>query len=537
MAKIESIGMNRAEQVRQVLATKGLTLYRVSQRSTEIFGGSSLFHIPHNLYYDVADPSSCPSIHQLFAFSRITNYRLCDWLAIFGFNLDLIPRLGLLIPRERTILLDSSVYDTRAWIPWFAGRPLEGEAPAIAPLRQLLASAAPRRAAELVVQSRNVFLYGRVGCEDWNAFPHFAPGSIVRVDTRHSEEPPAGGAPDAGRRFFFVEHASGWTCSQLRQLTRDRIMLYSEQRPSCGLMELRLGKDARILGAVDAEIRPIASVHSARQPVFLMATAVPQPPRASELPGGLGGLLRGSRMRAGLSFREASAASRRIASLLADEHFFAAASTLSDYETLSAPPRQIQKAITLCALYFIDFWRFLRTAGLPLDQGGREPIPDEFVQRPGSDRGHDSAARGTGESLQRSETFLASLLAQWEEVPLFLRYSLSDLTTLKNFSLSDVFWVGGVEMPMHPWLVNAAFVVVNRRIKKPARLAGRMTHEPRLYMILERDGGYLCSCCAVDGENLVVYNCSGGSPGIRRLRNGVDAEIIGQVTAIVRRLR
>ena len=529
--------MNRAEQVRQVLATKGLTLYRVSQRSAEIFGRSSPFHIPHNLYYDVADPSSSPNIHQLFAFSRITNYRLGDWLAIFGFDLDLIPRLGLLIPRERTILLDSSVYDTRAWIPWFAGRPLEGEVPAIAPLRQLLASAAPRRAAELLAQSRNVFLYGRVGGEDGNAFPDFAPGSIVRVDTRHPEELLAGGTRDAGRRFFFVEHASGWTCSQLRQLTRDRVMLYSEQRPSCGLMELRLGKDARILGVVDAEIRPAATDHAIRPPVFFIATAMPQARRAPELPGDLSGLLRASRMRAGLSFREASAASRRIASLLADEHFFAAASTLSDYETLSAPPRHIQKAITLCALYCIDFWRFLRTAGLPLDQGGREPIPDELVERPAPDRSYSPAATGTDESFQRSDTFLASLLTQWEEVPLFLRHSLSDLTSLKNFSLSDVFWVGGVEMPMHPWLVDAAFAVVNRRIKKPARLSGRMPPEPRLYLILERDGGYLCSCCALDRDNLVVYNCSGESPGIRWLRNGVDAEIIGQVTAIVRRLR
>lgn len=529
--------MNRAEQVRQVLSTKGLTLYHLSQRSAEIFGRYSPFHIPHNLYYDVTDPPLLPNIHQLFALSRITNYRLCDWLAIFGFDLDLIPRLGLLIPRKRTTLLDSSVYDTQAWVPWFAGRRLEGEAPAIAPLRQLLASAAPRRAAELLSQSRNVFLYARVGSEDDNAFPHFAPGSIVRVDTRHPEELLAGGTRDAGRRFFFVEHPRGWTCSQLRQLTRDRVMLYSQQRPSCGLMELRLGKDARILGVVDAEIRPTASDHVARQPFLYAGTAMLQTRRAPELPGDLSGLLRGSRMRAGLSFREASAASRRIASLLADEHFFAAASTLSDYETLSAPPRHIQKGITVCALYCIDFWQFLGAAGLPLDQGGREPIPDELVQRPAPDRGHGLVATGAQESPQGSETFLASLLAQWEEVPLFLRHSLSDLTSLRNFSLSDIFWVGGIEMPMHPWLVDAAFAVVNRRIKKPARLAGRMTREPRLYMILKRDGGYLCSCCAVEGDNLVVYSYSGRPPGIRRLRNGVDAEIIGQVTAIVRRLR
>ena len=47
--------------------------------------------------------------------------------------------------------------------------------------------------------------------------------------------------------------------------------------------------------------------------------------------------------------------SRSIANLLADDSYFAATSTLSDYETLAAPPRHIQKVITLCVLYSIDF--------------------------------------------------------------------------------------------------------------------------------------------------------------------------------------
>ena len=70
--------------------------------------------------------------------------------------------------------------------------------------------------------------------------------------------------------------------------------------------------------------------------------------------------------------------SRWVASTLSDEHYFAAPSTLSDYETLSVPPRHIQKIITLCVLYCIDFCEFLRASGLPLDREGRDPIPDEL---------------------------------------------------------------------------------------------------------------------------------------------------------------
>ncbi len=38
--------MDRAQQVRQILTTRGLTLYRVSQHSAEIFGHSSRFFVP-----------------------------------------------------------------------------------------------------------------------------------------------------------------------------------------------------------------------------------------------------------------------------------------------------------------------------------------------------------------------------------------------------------------------------------------------------------------------------------------------------------
>jgi len=75
--------MDRTDQVRRILSTKGLTLYRISQQSAEMFGQSSLFFIPHNLRYDLTVSSGRPSIHQLFALSKITNLRLCDWLTVF----------------------------------------------------------------------------------------------------------------------------------------------------------------------------------------------------------------------------------------------------------------------------------------------------------------------------------------------------------------------------------------------------------------------------------------------------------------------
>jgi hypothetical protein len=525
--------MNRAEQVRRILTARGLTLYRVSQQSAEIFGHSSRFYVPHNLYYDVADPSLIPTIHQMLALSHITNYRLYDWLAVFGFDLDHISRLQLLIPRQGTTLLDSSVYDTHAWIPWFAERLNVRQVPAIAPLGQFLASATPRRAAELLALNKRRFLYCRVGGGDVHAFPHFAPGSIVRIDEQRSGEVVSEGKNNAEWRIFLVEHGLGFTCSRLVVLEKDRIMLHSPQRP-CAQIELRLGREARILGVADAEIRPMTNHRGMQTPQPSAGLPSPQPLEAPNLQSNLKDLFSTSRLRMRLSFREASGMSRWIASTLSDQLYFAAPSTLSDYETLSAPPRHIQKIITLCILYCIAFQEFLRTSGLPLDQAGREPIPDQLAPRQAPSRNQGRHVAGEKESLQEPGGFLMSLTRQWEEVPFFLRHSLNELTGLKNFSLSDVYWVGGDKVPSHPLLINATFVAVNRRIKNPAQ--PKTACEPPLCLLLKRDGTYLCGCCARHQGNLVVRAYPGGRLAVQQFRNGIDAEVIGQVTTILRRL-
>jgi hypothetical protein len=507
----------------------------VSQQSAQNFGRSSPFFVPHNLYYDLADPSLIPNIHQIFALSRITNYRLYDWLAVFGFDLDAISRLQLLVPRQRTTLLDSSVYDPHVCVPWFAQRRWLGPLPPIAPLGQLLTSAAPRPATEILALGTRRFLYVKVGQEDVLAFPYLAPGSIVRVDVKRSAELESATNANAETRFFLVEHGAGFTCSQLVVLEKGTIMLHSAQVP-CAQIELKLDKDARILGVIDAEIRPLRNHHSAlalSNPTLLLK---PGTLHGRDFESNLSNLLRISRTRVGLSFREASAVSRWIANMLSDELYFAAASTLSDYETLSVPPRHIQKIIALCVLYCIDFPQFLRASGLPPEQDGHDPIPDELVPRHVPSRGSDLRMRREEESAQQQSDFLGSLLKQWEEVPLFLRRSLTELAGLKRLSLSDVFWVGGDEAPIHPWLINATFVIVNRRIKKPAQSTAEAICEQPLYLILKRDGGYMCGRCALHQGNLVVQTYPGGPLGARRFRNGTDAEVIGRVTTILRRL-
>jgi hypothetical protein len=422
--------MGTADRVRQILSTKGLTLYRVSQRSAEIFGQSSPYFIPQHLYFDLAIAGLIPSIHQLMALSRISNYRLCDWMAVFGFRLDDIPRLQVGISWRRTVLLDTSIYDENQWIPWFAESLPESSFPAIAPLGQFLKLDKPRRASELLALNKRRFLYAKIGREDVFAFPTLAPGSIARIDVRRKPGllPVPGQSPN--KNIFLVENGSTLNCGHLRGVEKNRILLCSRHFPFTQV-ELTLGRDARILGLVDAEIRPFAFQLAAEVAAGIPTSSNATRAIAVDFHGGLQQLLRMSRIRVGLTFREASALSRSIADTLADQMYFSAAGTLSDYEGFSSPPRHIQKVISLCILYCIDFWTFLRAGGLPLDALGNDPLPDEMIGRVGP------ARNKTIDELASSKR------------------------RVKDFSLSDIFWVGGSQDSAHPCLMGATFVVVN----------------------------------------------------------------------------
>ena len=99
------------DRVRAILQAKRLTLYQCSRKTMSMYGRSSPYFLPHNLYYDLSNETFSPSLHQLFALSKVSGYRFNDWLRVFGFNPEDIARLQILLSSKRTLLLDSSLAD------------------------------------------------------------------------------------------------------------------------------------------------------------------------------------------------------------------------------------------------------------------------------------------------------------------------------------------------------------------------------------------------------------------------------------------
>lgn len=526
-------GFGVAERVERILATRNLTLSEVSRELRLRYGRMPHYIVPHDFYYDLGHPRYSPRIEQVLALSRISEYRLADWLTVFGLHLDDVPRLRADFPVARTSLLDPTTYDQAAWIGWFRDAPRAADPPAVAPLGQLLILGNPRRVNSLLTPEPSPFLYAKIGRQDAFAFPDLLPGSIVRADTRGVGELLQSMQNKNSERLFLVEYGQGLVCCRLHARTKSTVTLRTSTLPFAQI-ELRLGSEARILGVLDWELRP---AKTARPEVltasmkFLMHQTLP--PTGTQ--PGLRELLERARLRSGLSIRNASTKSRSIAEALGDERYFCSPTSLTDYETGPRLPVQIHKIVSVCILYSLAFSELLEAAGLDTSDFGREPIPDKLVGRVTAETprtANEHAARN-----RKQPSFLSSLIAEFQEIPLFLRHSLSTIAGLPALSLRDVFWTGARTVSRHPYLKDAVFVSVNRRLKIPHFLKRMSLWDQPLYVLLLRDGTYLLAGCSLEGSTLIVHPFADGFPRPQMLRNGADAEVVGEVTALFRRLR
>ncbi|MGC1614669.1 MAG: hypothetical protein WA736_08290 [Candidatus Acidiferrum sp.] len=520
-----------AQTLREVLTRNNMTLSQVSKESRKLFPGQSLYHIPHNLYFDLRDGQFTPNIYQLIALSCVSGYSLIHWLSVFGFHLDDIPRLQLRLSFPRTMLLDSALYDGHALIEWFEGKgePLLG----ITPLIQILTENVTERVAALQRINRVPFIYAKVGTEDDFSFPELLPGSIVRADPRAPEVSLAATGGKVSRDLFLVEHAQGLNCCRLQKVTPRRVALVSTKL-TAPRMELQLGTELTILGTIDMEIRSLKS-KSVASGFRTLPTPKSRELLRPDTPGtDLRHLLRKSRQRAGLSFRQASAMSAKLAQELGDQRYFTAIGSLSDYESAEALPRHIHKVVSLCTLYSIGFWHLLKASGLAIGKLGQRPISEDLTE--GTHWAASSRHKDRDQQGPKGGSFLSILMDRFEEIPLFLRNALPELCGMPRLAPRDVFWVGEIGQEFHAPLRGAAFLVVNQRIRTPFLSESEPEWKQPVYLLARRDGSYFCGRFALAGNTTVLHSLSSRPPSPKPHESGGDAEIVGRVVTVLRRI-
>jgi hypothetical protein len=525
-------GQKAAARIRSILASRNLTLHQVSAESERLYGSESPSCIPHTLYHSLAiSPSFGPSLPQTCALSRISGYRLEDWLAALGIDLDRIAGLQASLPLRRTRIIDPAFH--RADIMMGGPEQLIGDhhSEGVVPLGQLFHwVCAPRLQLPTSAPEERRYLFARIGPEDAFAFPELLPGSIVRVKP-HDISPPSAEAVGRGRpQLLLIEHDSGMWCGRFH-VSGNGIIYAAASELAYAQVAFQCPEEARILGVVDMEIRWMHQFESPSVPAEFATYRQPRTLEQVSLSPGV--LVRRARSRSGLTLREASFLSRKVSQFLNDEQYAIAQSTLSEYEVQNVPPRHLEKVITLCLIYGFTLIDFAAASGTASEDLGRSVIPAEFL--PTSET---TAARCAHRfSSDRSELGAASSVpGPFGEIPWFLRSSLAELSGIPRPSLRDFFWLDGIHpfLPVHTR--GSMLVLVNRKKKKPLRLPAVPSWQQPAYVLLLRSGQYLCACCSLDGETLVLYPESEGTRGPEQLRLRKDVEMIGQIVALARRI-
>jgi hypothetical protein len=238
-------------------------------------------------------------------------------------------------------------------------------------------------------------------------------------------------------------------------------------------------------------------------------------------------LLRRARRRSGLTFREASTKSALITRTLENREFFCAAGSLSDYESQTEAPRHVHKMVSLCTLYSLSVWEFMSAAGLKPSEAGKDPMPDELLDRttPSHIRPHEGRE-------PFSSGHDKNILAQF---PYFFGRAAAELFKMDHLSIRDVFSIDGRGRSFHPYLDNAIALIVDRRKKRITMFPHAPLWAQPLYILLGHDGRYLCTSCISDSKKLVMRPFSNGFERPLRFKNPEEMEVIGRVVGILRR--
>jgi hypothetical protein len=296
---------------------------------------------------------------------------------MFGFDLQQIPRLQMALHPERTVLV-TPMEDRLDPFPPSLDEELgrERPAPATACTSGALAPTLSWSSAAPALRERRVrgrYLFAQIGSGDAAVCPELLPGTMVRIDRYFAQR--IRGLPQVSieRLLWLVEQPKGLTCCRLRWIDERQIVLLPS-RPPWGRWPLRLPTEARVLGFVDSDLRPgqQARLQPRAGPVDLAPLS---PLRHKDDGMKLSDLLRISRTRTGLTFREAHRLTRTMAEILGNREYAIALGTLSDYEAMGTLPRHIAKTLSLCAVYCMDFRELMAAARVNIDDSAKLPLP------------------------------------------------------------------------------------------------------------------------------------------------------------------
>lgn len=240
--------------------------------------------------------------------------------------------------------------------------------------------------------------------------------------------------------------------------------------------------------------------------------------------------LKSVRARLGITTREVSDLSQRIAEAEGNPEFHISNPWLTQVENSDSVP-SIFKLYSLSAIYRIKFTDLLLLYGVDLQHLGRSqlvsPLPDTHltnIEIYDQERTVSFPVRFDPAFDVNNTNLLSRLVEVWGEVPIALIQHL-------DIRRRQYGYVGLRDFTLSPLLRPGSFVQIDSRVRRIQPMRWRTEFDRPIYFVELRDG-YACSWCELQEGHLLILPHPLSPQGVRRYAFGKDAEIVGQVTAI-----
>lgn len=244
--------------------------------------------------------------------------------------------------------------------------------------------------------------------------------------------------------------------------------------------------------------------------------------------------LKDLRSRLGITTRDVTEKSQRIAEAEGNQEFYISNAWLTQIENTEATP-SIYKLYSISTIYHIKFTDLLEIFGVNLEKIAKHrlsmPLENTHLTNIEVEDGGRTVTFPVrfdrGFSLERTN-LLSRMVELWGEIPISLIQHLDLRHSLYGY-------IGFEDMTLFPMLRPGSFVQINQKVTRVHSSKWRSEYDRPIYFVELRDG-YACCWCELQGGQLLLVPHPLSPCNIRQYAFGTEAEIVGQVTAVAMRI-
>ncbi len=244
--------------------------------------------------------------------------------------------------------------------------------------------------------------------------------------------------------------------------------------------------------------------------------------------------LKDLRVRLGITTRDVADLSQKIAEREGNSEFTISNAWLTQIENSDSVP-SIFKLYSLSAIYRIKFTELLSLFGVELDHLHEHQLSSPLDNTHLTTLEIDDQERTVSFPVRFDRGFdidntnlLSRMVEVWGEIPIALIQHL-------DIRHSQYGYIGLQDFTLYPLIRPGSFVQVDQRVTKIQTRRWRTEYDRPIYFVELREG-YACSWCELQDGRLLLIPHPLSPANVRSLEYGVDAEIVGQVTAVAMRI-